>query len=56
MKIMTFNIARYDYDWNTRKPKITDAVLKEKPDILFMQEVFDDQDIRARTDKIKQNS
>jgi endonuclease/exonuclease/phosphatase family metal-dependent hydrolase len=43
MKIMTFNIARYDFDWNARKPKIIDAVLKEKPDILFMQEVFDDQ-------------
>lgn len=43
MKIMTFNIARYDFDWDTRKTKIVDAVFKEKPDILFMEEVFDDQ-------------
>jgi len=43
MKVMTFNIARYDYDWNARKPKIIEAILKEKPDIVFMQEVFDDQ-------------
>jgi endonuclease/exonuclease/phosphatase family metal-dependent hydrolase len=43
MKIMTFNIARYDYNWNARKSRIIDAVLKEKPDIVFMQEVFDDQ-------------
>lgn len=43
MKIMTFNIARYDFDWNSRKSKIIDSVMKEKPDILFMQEVFDDQ-------------
>lgn len=48
MKIMTFNIARYDFDWNARKPKIIDAVLKEKPDILFMQEVFDDQRYQSK--------
>ncbi len=48
MKIMTFNIARYDFDWDTRKPKIIDAVLKEKPDILFMQEVFDDQRYQSK--------
>jgi endonuclease/exonuclease/phosphatase family metal-dependent hydrolase len=41
MKIMTLNIWRYDGDWNTRKPKIIEAILKEKPDIVFMQEVFD---------------
>lgn len=43
MKIMTFNIWRYDGDWSKRKPNIIEAVKKEKPDILFMQEVFDDQ-------------
>ncbi len=43
MKIMTFNIWRYDGDWNARKKCIIDAVMTEKPDILFMQEVFDDQ-------------
>lgn len=43
MKIMTLNIWRYDGDWNTRKQKIIDAILGEKPDIVFMQEVFDDQ-------------
>lgn len=43
MKIMTLNIARYDLDWNVRKLHIIDVVLKEKPDIIFMQEVFDDQ-------------
>jgi endonuclease/exonuclease/phosphatase family metal-dependent hydrolase len=43
MKIMTLNIWRYDGDWSTRKPHIIEAILAEKPDILFMQEVFDDQ-------------
>lgn len=43
MKIMTFNIWRYDGDWSKRKPNIIEAVKKENPDILFMQEVFDDQ-------------
>jgi len=48
MKVMSLNIARYDYDWNARKPKIINAVLKENPDILFMQEVFDDQRHQGR--------
>lgn len=43
MKVVTLNIWRYDGDWNTRKPKIIEAILNEKPDIVFMQEVFDDQ-------------
>ena len=42
MKVMTFNIWRYDGDWNSRKQHIIDAVKAENPDILFMQEVFDD--------------
>ena len=51
MKVMTFNIWRYDGDWNARKPNIIDAVLKEKPDILFMQEVFDDQRYQTKDGK-----
>ena len=43
MKIMTFNIGNYDGDWVKRKSLIIESVKKEKPDILFMQEVFDDQ-------------
>lgn len=44
MKIMTLNIGRYDgSDWSARKTRIIDAVKKETPDVLFLQEVFDDQ-------------
>lgn len=42
MKVMTFNIWNYDGNWNKRKSLIISAVKKENPDILFMQEVFDD--------------
>jgi endonuclease/exonuclease/phosphatase family metal-dependent hydrolase len=48
MKIMTFNIWRYDGDWSKRKPNIIEAVKKENPDVLFMQEVFDDQRYQAK--------
>lgn len=42
MKIITLNIGRYSKDWDKRKIKIIDFIKKEKPDILFLQEVFDD--------------
>jgi endonuclease/exonuclease/phosphatase family metal-dependent hydrolase len=43
MKLMSLNIWRYDGDWSSRRQHIIDAILLEKPDIIFMQEVFDDQ-------------
>ena len=42
LKIMTLNIERYDHDWPERKKNIIRRIKKEKPDIVFMQEVFDD--------------
>lgn len=42
MKIMTLNIGHYEGDWKVRKKNIIKAVKAEKPDIVFMQEVFDD--------------
>lgn len=48
MKIMTLNIWHYEGNWNIRKNNIIKAVLAEKPDILFMQEVADDQMHQAK--------
>lgn len=51
MKIMSLNIGQYLLDWKTgkisdwekRKECIVRAVMEEKPDVLFLQEVSDDQ-------------
>ena len=42
LKITTLNIWRYYGDWKQRKMKIVDFLKKEQPDIVFLQEVFDD--------------
>ncbi len=39
---MTFNIWRYYGDWEQRKEKIITYIKEEKPDIIFLQECFDD--------------
>lgn len=41
-KAITLNIWRYDGNWEARKQKIISFINQEKPDILFLQEVFDD--------------
>ena len=48
MKVMTLNIGRYDGNWAKKKRKISAVVNKEKPDIIFMQEVFDDRRHQAK--------
>lgn len=43
LKIITLNIFRYYQDWNKRKQAIIKYLKKEKPDMVFLQECFDDQ-------------
>lgn len=45
---MSLNIWRYDGDWKSRMERILEAVGRERPDMLFMQEVFDDQRHQGR--------
>ena len=42
LKLLTLNIWRYESNWNERKERIIAFIRKEKPDIVFLQEVFDD--------------
>ena len=42
LKILTLNIWRYDGDWNKKLKNIVRLISKEKPDVVLMQEVFDD--------------
>jgi endonuclease/exonuclease/phosphatase family metal-dependent hydrolase len=43
IKVLTLNIWRYEGNWPERKKKIISTINKEKPDFVFLQEVFDDQ-------------
>ncbi len=42
LKILSLNIFRYYQDWETRKSKIINFIKKTKPDIIVLQECFDD--------------
>jgi len=42
MKIMSLNIEQYQDNWKARKSRIIEAIMKESPDVLFLQEVSDD--------------
>lgn len=42
IKILTLNIWRYYGNWEERKKKIVSYIRKENPDVIFLQECFDD--------------
>lgn len=42
LKILSLNIFRYYQDWETRKTKIINFIEEVKPDIVVLQECFDD--------------